>query len=190
MTIAMATQVIVTAAILLASYAGAGTGPHGFGTAQILALLASGVVAALLAHLCTRAIETSQANAGRAIGRSGAGRRGWRTDGAGHHQGRARCLPPDRRNRAGRGVERPGRGPDRMDATRGRWRRRRRPRRRRAAARRFQATHDAAGAGAIGRADRHALRSDVDPQERRSDPDRSFQHRAAAGRRVTSSAPS
>ncbi|WP_456617922.1 ATP-binding protein [Bradyrhizobium sp. P5_C12] len=60
-TFAMATQVIVTAAILLASYAGAGTGPHGFGTAQILALLASGVVAVLLAHLCTRAIEASPA---------------------------------------------------------------------------------------------------------------------------------
>lgn len=57
LTLAMAAQVIVTAAALLVSYAAAGTG---FGIAQIVALLASGGVAALIARLCTRAIETSQ----------------------------------------------------------------------------------------------------------------------------------
>ncbi|MEY9133451.1 PAS domain S-box-containing protein [Bradyrhizobium diazoefficiens] len=60
-TFAMATQVVVTAALLLASYAMTGTaGPRGFGMAQLIALMASGVVAVLLARLCTRAIETSQ----------------------------------------------------------------------------------------------------------------------------------
>ncbi|CUU15928.1 Chemotaxis regulator transmits chemoreceptor signals to flagelllar motor components CheY CDS [Bradyrhizobium sp.] len=51
----MAAQVAVTAAALLASYAGTG-----FGLAQVVALLVSGAVAVLLARLCTRAIETAQ----------------------------------------------------------------------------------------------------------------------------------
>ncbi|WP_439358379.1 ATP-binding protein [Bradyrhizobium sp. DASA03007] len=59
LTLAMAAQVIVTAAALLAS--DAVTGSAGFGTAQIIALLVSAAVAALLARLCTRAIETSEA---------------------------------------------------------------------------------------------------------------------------------
>ncbi|RXH38876.1 ATP-binding protein [Bradyrhizobium zhanjiangense] len=59
LTLAMAAQVIVTAAALLASYAV--TGSAGFGTAQLIALLVSAAVAALLARLCTRAIETSEA---------------------------------------------------------------------------------------------------------------------------------
>jgi PAS domain S-box-containing protein len=53
----MAAQVVVTAAALLASHAATGTW---FGIAQVVALLASGVVAVLLARLCTRAIETAQ----------------------------------------------------------------------------------------------------------------------------------
>jgi PAS domain S-box-containing protein len=57
LTLALAAQVAVTAAALLASYAATGTG---FGLAQIIALLASGAVAVLLARLCTRAIETAQ----------------------------------------------------------------------------------------------------------------------------------
>src|SRR4051794_38270954 len=57
LTLAMAAQVIVTAAALLVSYAATGTG---FGIAQIVALLASGATAVLLARLCTRAIETAQ----------------------------------------------------------------------------------------------------------------------------------
>ena len=57
LTLAMAAQVIVTAAALLVSYAA--TGPA-FGIAQIVALLASGAIAVLLARLCTRAIETAQ----------------------------------------------------------------------------------------------------------------------------------
>jgi PAS domain S-box-containing protein len=57
LTLAMAAQVVVTATTLLASYAV--TGP-GFGLAQIVALLASGAVAMLLARLCTRVIETTQ----------------------------------------------------------------------------------------------------------------------------------
>jgi PAS domain S-box-containing protein len=57
LTLAMAAQVVVTAAAMLASYAV--TGP-GFGLAQIVALLASGAIAVLLAQLCTRTIETSQ----------------------------------------------------------------------------------------------------------------------------------
>ncbi|MET4228340.1 PAS domain S-box-containing protein [Bradyrhizobium sp. LA6.10] len=55
LTLAMAAQVAVTAAALLASYAGTG-----FGLAQVVALLVSGAVAVLLARLCTRAIETAQ----------------------------------------------------------------------------------------------------------------------------------
>ncbi|WP_314947286.1 ATP-binding protein [Bradyrhizobium cosmicum] len=57
LTRAMAAQVVVTAAALLASYAV--TGP-GFGLAQIVALLASAAVAVLVARLCTRMIEASQ----------------------------------------------------------------------------------------------------------------------------------
>lgn len=57
LTLAMAAQVVVTAAALLVSYAL--TGP-GFGAAQIIALFASGAVAVLIARLCTRAIETAQ----------------------------------------------------------------------------------------------------------------------------------
>lgn len=57
LTLAMAAQVVVTAAALLVSYAL--TGP-GFGAAQIIALIASGAVAVLIARLCTRAIETAQ----------------------------------------------------------------------------------------------------------------------------------
>ena len=59
LTLAMAAQVAVTAAALLASYAATGTGT-GFGLAQVVVLLASGAVAVLLARLCTRAIETAQ----------------------------------------------------------------------------------------------------------------------------------
>ncbi|WLB56219.1 ATP-binding protein [Bradyrhizobium japonicum] len=57
LTLAMAAQVVVTAAALLASHAATGTW---FGIAQVAALLASGAVAVLLARLCTRAIETAQ----------------------------------------------------------------------------------------------------------------------------------
>ena len=57
LTLAMAAQVVVTAAALLASHAATRTW---FGIAQVVALLASGVVAVLLARLCTRAIETAQ----------------------------------------------------------------------------------------------------------------------------------
>lgn len=57
LTLAMAAQVVVTAAALLVSYAL--TGP-GFGGAQIIALFASGAVAVLIERLCTRAIETAQ----------------------------------------------------------------------------------------------------------------------------------
>jgi len=61
LTLAMAAQVIVTAVALLASYAVTGTAdPRGFGTPQIVALLASAAVAVLIARLSTRAIETSQ----------------------------------------------------------------------------------------------------------------------------------
>ncbi|MBR0972730.1 ATP-binding protein [Bradyrhizobium japonicum] len=58
LTLAMAAQVIVTAAALLTSYAV--TGAAGFGPVQFIALLASAAVAVLLARLCTRAIETAQ----------------------------------------------------------------------------------------------------------------------------------
>ncbi|WFU27184.1 ATP-binding protein [Bradyrhizobium sp. CB1717] len=59
LTLAMTVQVVVTAAALLASYAVTGAA-GGFGTPQIIALLASAVIAALIARLCTRAIETTQ----------------------------------------------------------------------------------------------------------------------------------
>jgi PAS domain S-box-containing protein len=57
LTLAMAAQVVVTAAALLASYAV--TGP-GLGLAQIVALLASCTVAVPLARFCARRIETAQ----------------------------------------------------------------------------------------------------------------------------------
>ena len=57
LTLAMAAQVVVTTAALLASYAV--TGP-GFGIAQIITLIASAAVAVLLGRFCTRTIETNQ----------------------------------------------------------------------------------------------------------------------------------
>jgi PAS domain S-box-containing protein len=61
LTLAVAAQVIVTAAALLASYAVTGTDDlHGVGSPQIVALLASAAVAVVIARLCTRTIETSQ----------------------------------------------------------------------------------------------------------------------------------
>ncbi|AWM09266.1 ATP-binding protein [Bradyrhizobium symbiodeficiens] len=57
LTLAMATQVVVTAAALFASYAVSGPG---FGIAQVAALIASAAVAVVLVRLCTRAIETSE----------------------------------------------------------------------------------------------------------------------------------
>lgn len=57
LTLAMAAQVVVTAAALLGSHAVTGSG---FGIAQIVALIASGIVAVLLALLCAGAIETTQ----------------------------------------------------------------------------------------------------------------------------------
>ncbi|OKO90204.1 ATPase [Bradyrhizobium sp. NAS80.1] len=61
LTLAMAAQVIVTTVALLASYAATGTADsRGFGTPQIVALLASVAFAVLLARLCTHKIETSQ----------------------------------------------------------------------------------------------------------------------------------
>ena len=59
LTLAIATQAVVTSAALLISYAVTGAA-GGFGIAQVTALLASVVVAVLLARLCTRAIETAQ----------------------------------------------------------------------------------------------------------------------------------
>jgi len=57
LTLAMAAQALVTAAALFISYAVASTD---FGVAQMIALLASGAVAVLLARLCARSIATSQ----------------------------------------------------------------------------------------------------------------------------------
>ncbi|PDT89886.1 hybrid sensor histidine kinase/response regulator [Bradyrhizobium sp. Y36] len=57
LTRAMAAQVVVTAAALLASSAVSGPG---FGMAQVSALIASAVVAVLLARLCSGAIERSE----------------------------------------------------------------------------------------------------------------------------------
>ncbi len=57
LTLAMAVQVVVTAATFFASYAV--TGP-GFGIAQVAALIASAAVAVVLVRLCTRAIEMSE----------------------------------------------------------------------------------------------------------------------------------
>ncbi|MGY4630213.1 PAS domain S-box-containing protein [Bradyrhizobium sp. USDA 4486] len=59
LTLAIATQAVVTSAALLACYAVTGAADS-FGIAQIIALLASVVVAVVLARLCARAIETSQ----------------------------------------------------------------------------------------------------------------------------------
>ncbi|EJN08728.1 PAS domain S-box [Bradyrhizobium sp. YR681] len=59
LTLAMATQVVVTATALLASHALTGAA-GGFGVPQIVALLASAAIAVLLVRLCMRAIETSQ----------------------------------------------------------------------------------------------------------------------------------
>ncbi|PJG51563.1 hybrid sensor histidine kinase/response regulator [Bradyrhizobium forestalis] len=58
LTLALAAQVVVTAAVFLTSDLVTGTAE--FGTAQLIALLASAAVAVLLAHLCTRTIETWQ----------------------------------------------------------------------------------------------------------------------------------
>ncbi|UWU94601.1 ATP-binding protein [Bradyrhizobium sp. CB1015] len=58
LTLALAAQAIVTAAAFLASSLAIGRAE--FGTAQLLALLASAAVAVLLAAVCTRAIETSR----------------------------------------------------------------------------------------------------------------------------------
>lgn len=58
LTLALAAQVIVTAAALFASYAVTGSGPREFGIPQLVALLASAAVAVLIARLCTRTIET------------------------------------------------------------------------------------------------------------------------------------
>ncbi|MEK9278280.1 MULTISPECIES: PAS domain S-box protein [unclassified Bradyrhizobium] len=61
LTLAMALQAVVTAAALLASYALIRTAqPHEFGPAQILALLASGGVALVLARFCARRVESRQ----------------------------------------------------------------------------------------------------------------------------------
>ncbi|WP_439394417.1 ATP-binding protein [Bradyrhizobium sp. PMVTL-01] len=59
LTLAMAVQVVVTAAALLASYAVTGKA-GGFGTPEIIALFASASIAALIARLCVRSIETTQ----------------------------------------------------------------------------------------------------------------------------------
>ncbi|MHC2625778.1 PAS domain S-box-containing protein [Bradyrhizobium huanghuaihaiense] len=69
LTLAMAVQVVVTAAALLASYAVTGAA-DGFGTPQIIALLASTVIAALIARLCTRAIETTQHDQAKTVAES------------------------------------------------------------------------------------------------------------------------
>ncbi|WP_456742462.1 ATP-binding protein [Bradyrhizobium sp. USDA 4354] len=58
LTLALAAQVVVTAAVFLTSDLATGTAE--FGTARLIALLASAAVAVLLAHLCTRTIEASQ----------------------------------------------------------------------------------------------------------------------------------
>ncbi|MCG2644046.1 MULTISPECIES: ATP-binding protein [Bradyrhizobium] len=57
LTLAMAAQAVVTAVALFVAHAMAG---NGFGAAQIIALLASGAVAVLLAHICARSIAKSQ----------------------------------------------------------------------------------------------------------------------------------
>lgn len=60
LTLAMAAQVVVTAAALFVSYAVTGSGSREFGIPQIVALLASAAVALLIARLCTRTIERSE----------------------------------------------------------------------------------------------------------------------------------
>ncbi|PSO21757.1 ATP-binding protein [Bradyrhizobium sp. MOS003] len=57
LTLAMAAQVVVTAAALFASYAVSGPG---FGIAQVAAFIASAAVAIVLVRLCIRAIERSE----------------------------------------------------------------------------------------------------------------------------------
>ena len=61
LTLAMAAQVVVTAAALFASHAVTGSGIREFGIPQIVALLASAAVAVLMARLCVRTMETSEA---------------------------------------------------------------------------------------------------------------------------------
>ncbi|MBR0855231.1 ATP-binding protein [Bradyrhizobium liaoningense] len=62
LTLAMTAQAVVTAAALVASYAVSGSvAPYGFGLPQLIAVLASGVAAVLLARLCMRMIEALQA---------------------------------------------------------------------------------------------------------------------------------
>ena len=61
LTLAMAAQVVVTAAALFASHAVTGSGIREFGIPQIVALLASAAVAVLMARLCARTMETSEA---------------------------------------------------------------------------------------------------------------------------------
>lgn len=60
LTLAMAAQVVVTAAALFVSYAVTGSGSREFGIPHIVALLASAAVALLIARLCTRTIERSE----------------------------------------------------------------------------------------------------------------------------------
>jgi PAS domain S-box-containing protein len=59
LTFAMALQAIVTAAALLASYLMADAAPPAFGWAQLVALLASGIVALLFGLLAPRMIESA-----------------------------------------------------------------------------------------------------------------------------------
>ncbi|NUS20011.1 MAG: PAS domain S-box protein [Mesorhizobium sp.] len=61
LTLAMAAQVVVTAAALFASHAVTGSGIREFGIPQIVALLASAAVAVLMARLCVRTMKTSEA---------------------------------------------------------------------------------------------------------------------------------
>ena len=62
LTLAMALQAMVTAVALLASCVMTGAAdPHAFGTAQLLALLASGIAAVLLALICAHLISKSLA---------------------------------------------------------------------------------------------------------------------------------
>ena len=56
---AMAVQALVTVAALIASYAVSGAATPAFGPTQLLALLASGVIALLLALFCTRELQGS-----------------------------------------------------------------------------------------------------------------------------------
>ena len=60
LTLALATQAIVTAAALFASYAVTGSGTREFGLPQLVALLASAAVAVLIIRLCTGTIARSE----------------------------------------------------------------------------------------------------------------------------------